>query len=214
MIRVALVAQPLALRAGIQAMLESSSEVEVIAAASTMEGVLPSLEAAEALILAAPLAPLEEAQSALEAYPSLPLLLLLGEESPPDVAYLGSLSHAWGVLSLEATGDELLAALSAVQHGLVVIASPLAQALFSSHALGIHFPRPSLDGAALEPLTEREMQVLQLLARGLANKQIAAALGISEHTVKFHVSAIYAKLGATNRAEAVRLGLQRGLVTL
>jgi DNA-binding NarL/FixJ family response regulator len=66
----------------------------------------------------------------------------------------------------------------------------------------------------LEALTERENEVLQLLAQGLANKQIALALGISEHTVKFHISAIYAKLGANNRTEAVRLGVQRGLVIL
>jgi NarL family two-component system response regulator YdfI len=55
---------------------------------------------------------------------------------------------------------------------------------------------------------------LQLLAQGLANKQIAISLGISEHTVKFHVSSLYAKLGATNRTEAVRLGIQSGLVLL
>ena len=57
-------------------------------------------------------------------------------------------------------------------------------------------------------------QVLELLARGLANKQIAVSLGISEHTAKFHVSSIYSKLGATNRAEAVRTGIQKGLVSL
>ncbi len=56
--------------------------------------------------------------------------------------------------------------------------------------------------------------MLQLLAHGLANKQIALALGISEHTVKFHISSIYTKLGASNRTEAVRLGMQRGLVVL
>ncbi len=66
----------------------------------------------------------------------------------------------------------------------------------------------------LEPLTERESQVLQLLAQGLANKQIAASLGISEHTVKFHISSIYGKLGATSRTEAVRNGVQHGLVFL
>ncbi|HBY93115.1 MAG TPA: helix-turn-helix transcriptional regulator [Chloroflexi bacterium] len=65
-----------------------------------------------------------------------------------------------------------------------------------------------------EPLTARETEVLQLLAQGLANKQIAAALQISEHTVKFHVSSIYAKLGVTNRTEAVGLGVRRGLVVL
>jgi DNA-binding NarL/FixJ family response regulator len=70
------------------------------------------------------------------------------------------------------------------------------------------------DDPEVEPLTEREIQVLQLLARGLANKQIAVSLEISEHTVKFHVSSIYAKLGVTNRTEAVRSGIQHGLIVL
>jgi DNA-binding NarL/FixJ family response regulator len=58
------------------------------------------------------------------------------------------------------------------------------------------------------------MEVLQGLSQGLANKQIGYTLGISEHTVKFHVSAIYSKLNASNRTEAVRIGVQRGLVIL
>jgi DNA-binding NarL/FixJ family response regulator len=66
----------------------------------------------------------------------------------------------------------------------------------------------------VEQLTARELQVLQLLARGLANKQIALQMGISEHTVKFHVSSIYARLGVSSRTEAVRLGVQQGLVIL
>ncbi len=65
-----------------------------------------------------------------------------------------------------------------------------------------------------DPLTERELEVLQLVAQGLPNKEIAARLVISERTAKFHVSAIMAKLGATNRTEAVSLAAQRNLVTL
>ncbi len=68
-------------------------------------------------------------------------------------------------------------------------------------------------GAEAE-LTLREGEVLGLVAEGLANKAIARRLGISEHTVKFHVAAILAKLGAGSRTEAVRLGAQRGLVAL
>ena len=64
------------------------------------------------------------------------------------------------------------------------------------------------------PLTDREQEVLGWLARGRVNKEIAASLGISERTVKFHVSSIFNKLGATNRTEAVTLAVQRGLVTL
>jgi DNA-binding NarL/FixJ family response regulator len=65
-----------------------------------------------------------------------------------------------------------------------------------------------------EPLTARERQVLALLAEGLPNKGIAAALDISNQTVKFHVAAIIGKLGASNRTEAVRRAVRRGLVML
>ena len=65
-----------------------------------------------------------------------------------------------------------------------------------------------------ESLTHREQEVLELLAEGLPNKAIAAQLGISDQTVKFHVASISAKLGATNRTEAVRIALRRGLLTL
>jgi DNA-binding NarL/FixJ family response regulator len=65
-----------------------------------------------------------------------------------------------------------------------------------------------------EPLTRREREVLQMLAAGLANKEIAARLHISDHTAKFHVAAILGKLGAATRTEAVALGIRRGLVLL
>ena len=65
-----------------------------------------------------------------------------------------------------------------------------------------------------EPLTRREVQVLELLAEGLPNKAIAARLGISDQTVKFHVAAISGKLGAANRTDAVRRAVRRGLITL
>jgi two-component system nitrate/nitrite response regulator NarL len=65
-----------------------------------------------------------------------------------------------------------------------------------------------------EPLTPREVQVLELLAEGLPNKAIAARLHISDQTVKFHVSAICGKLGAANRTDAVRRAVRRGLITL
>jgi DNA-binding CsgD family transcriptional regulator len=66
----------------------------------------------------------------------------------------------------------------------------------------------------LEPLTSREHDVLEQMAAGLSNRQIADVLGISEHTVKFHVSAILGKLGVTSRSAAIRHGLRQGLVTL
>ena len=65
-----------------------------------------------------------------------------------------------------------------------------------------------------EPLTRRELDVLELMADGLPNKAIAQRLGISDQTVKFHVAVILAKLGAANRTEAVRVAVRRGLIAL
>jgi DNA-binding NarL/FixJ family response regulator len=72
----------------------------------------------------------------------------------------------------------------------------------------------SYQSASYETLTERELEVLGLLAQGMPNKEIAAHLTISERTAKFHVSSIMGKLGATNRTEAVSLAAHRGLITL
>jgi DNA-binding NarL/FixJ family response regulator len=72
-----------------------------------------------------------------------------------------------------------------------------------------HMSEPAADA-----LTEREMDVLRLMAKGMPNKEIAAALVVTERTVKFHISAILSKLGAGNRTEAVRVAVQRGLVRL
>jgi DNA-binding NarL/FixJ family response regulator len=70
------------------------------------------------------------------------------------------------------------------------------------------------DDTLIEPLTPREHQVLELLAEGLPNKMIAARLGISDQTAKFHVASICGKLGASNRTEAVRIALRRGLLVI
>ncbi len=73
---------------------------------------------------------------------------------------------------------------------------------------------PDGEDARSEPLTSREREVLALVAEGLPNKAIAATLGISDQTVKFHVAAIIGKLGAANRTDAVRLAVRRGLVVI
>jgi DNA-binding CsgD family transcriptional regulator len=138
---------------------------------------------------------------------------------PEDAGGAGSLSellrfvdasqHVWGALSMDASAEELHAAVQALNQGMIAASPALLGSLLS---------QPLLQQGEIDPLAEhltgRESEVLQLLARGLANKQIAAALEISEHTVKFHISAIFAKLGAASRTEAVRIGVRRGLVAL
>jgi DNA-binding NarL/FixJ family response regulator len=113
-----------------------------------------------------------------------------------------------GVLAHDASGPEIGAAIEAVTAGLLVL-DPETMAIGSGTAAGS--PRPSAD-ALRAPLTPREIEVLRMMADGLPNKLIAAGLGISGHTVKFHVAAIFAKLGAGSRTEAVTLALRQGLI--
>ena len=113
------------------------------------------------------------------------------------------------VLPSDIPPEQLVAALEAAAAGLIVVHSSELDGIF-----------PAAEGASrrlaelAEPLTPRESEVLQMLASGFANKEIAARLKISEHTVKFHVASILGKLGAASRTEAVSLGIRRGLVLL
>jgi two-component system, NarL family, nitrate/nitrite response regulator NarL len=88
--------------------------------------------------------------------------------------------------------------------------------LSPAHAATLMDPRADVDvqrtAELLQPLTPRELQILRMLSDGLPNKSIAAELQISEHTAKFHVSQILAKLGAESRTEAVAIGIRHGLV--
>ena len=135
------------------------------------------------------------------------VLILVSEENERSVVIPENPDTAWGILPLTATNEQLEAALRALAAGL----STGTPAVVSFHQEGTITNQKD---PLVDPLTDRELEVLQLLARGMANKQIALELGISEHTVKFHISSIYNKLGAGNRTEAVRLGVRGGLVLL
>ncbi len=113
---------------------------------------------------------------------------------------------AQGYLLKGAPREELFHAIRVIARGGSLL-SPVVAARLLERIAGPGEP-------AHEPLTEREREVLQLLAQGLPNKEIAARLGIRERTAKFHVSTIMAKLGAANRLEAVRLAVQQGLAEL
>lgn len=136
-----------------------------------------------------------------------------------EPASLAALSAALGagvraVLPNDISPDQLVAALEAAANGLVVLHPTQSLTPVNTHG----FPRSRARSRELEEfaeaLTPRESEVLQMLASGLGNKEIAAKLSISEHTVKFHVASILGKLGATSRTEAVSLGIRRGLILL
>ncbi len=173
------------MRAGLRALLSSDATIKVVN--DSLENEIE----ADVMITSA-------SAVSLEALESAGILFLSDDQL--DVDEMKRAYRVWGVLPTEASAEELIAAVHALSLGLIV-GTPML--LFESN-----------EPAERGPLTERESEVLGLLAGGMANKQIAAALGISEHTVKFHVSSIYTKLNVTNRAEAVREGLRGGWIAL
>ena len=120
------------------------------------------------------------------------------------------------VLPNTATGEEIIGAVEAARAGLVVLPREALNLLAGASATqDSNINDDGIDHEALtERLTARERQILDMMAEGLGNKEIAWQLQISEHTVKFHVSSILGKLGAASRTEAVTLGLRRGLIMM
>jgi DNA-binding NarL/FixJ family response regulator len=132
------------------------------------------------------------------------VLALLGDE---DHAPALAASGVQGVLGRKADADMIAAAIAALTVGLLVYSPSVSTVLMSARAV-------EAPVTARETLTARENEVLRLLAEGLANKQIALYLNISEHTVKFHVNAIMGKLGVQSRTEAVVRATRLGWIAL
>jgi DNA-binding NarL/FixJ family response regulator len=148
----------------------------------------------------------DEPPSDLLQLTTIPLVLLLDDPLPPWTA-AALRAGVKAVLPADSTAEELQATVQAAAAGLIVLHPNDAQPVLIS-------PTPHESGATLEPLTPRETEILRLLSHGLGNKEIAARLHISEHTVKFHVAAVMSKLGAGTRTEAVTIGLRQGLILL
>jgi DNA-binding NarL/FixJ family response regulator len=202
LIRVTIVSSNHALRVGLREMLGNQPDIKVVGETPDLDGV--NEVETEVVILAS------VSSTRLKEDKSTYGILFLTDDVEDVRKIINSTSRAWGVLSTNASDDELAAAVHAVGEGLWVGAPSLVKSL-----IRLHGRRESSDDESLvEPLTAREMEVIQLMAQGLANKQIALALGISEHTVKFHLSSLYAKLNSTSRTEAVKRGIELGLISL
>jgi DNA-binding NarL/FixJ family response regulator len=196
-------------RAGLRALLEEAADCAVVGQAASF---------AEAAELAARLAPhvalvdagpargheLDELVALADEQPALGLVVLADAGAERYLPALGR--GRVGYLAREAAPEAILQAVRAVAAGLVVLDPHAAPSLTAAPRLTVEAPA--------EPLTARELEVLALMAQGLPNKTIAQRLIISEHTVKFHVGAILAKLGAASRTEAVTLAARQGLLML
>ena len=202
MIKVTIVSPNHALRVGLREMLNTHAEIEIIGEAIQLEDV-------------------NEKETEVAVLASVSSVRLLNGEKDFSILFLtddieavrgmfNSKTQVWGVLFANATEEELVAGICAVGEGLWVGAPGLVKSLMRLPKSGESGGEDSLQ----EPLTSREKEVLEKMAEGLANKQIALILLISEHTVKFHLSSLYAKLGVSSRTEAVKRGIELGLISL
>ena len=196
MIRVVVAARSSVVRAGLESVVRSSSSLEL---AGALDWALINSAEFEADVL------LMDPGDVLPEQSSQPAVLLL-DTSDAALVSAALRSGIRGVISREATSEEIESAIQAVHAGLVAITAGSLTELLRDI-------RPAADALA-EPLSDRELEVLNLIAEGQSNKLIAHSLGISEHTVKTHVASILAKLGAGSRTEAVSQAIRRGLVML
>ena len=200
MIRLAIAAESAVVRAGLEALVASHAGIE-------LAGAYPDFGAVEALrpdvVLAA--GSLEDLAPPVDGYAPA-IVLLTNERHPawtPEAMRLG----VRAVLGRDVSPAGILAAVEAAATGMAVIDARELESLLSAST-----PAPAL--AETSTLTARELEVLRMMAEGAANKAIAWKLGISDHTVKFHVASILGKLNAGTRTEAVTIGVRKGLILL
>ncbi|MBI3535980.1 MAG: response regulator transcription factor [Chloroflexi bacterium] len=203
--RVFILANDALARAGLAALLSEQSELEIVGQGAADEEASAQLEMFSPDVIVWDLgwndaATIERVNELAE---NIPTLLLMQDDAAINSVQS---ANARGILRRDARIEKILAAIHALAHGLTVIEPSFIAASLPARGLK--------DDAPLEELTPREMQVLKLLARGFANKQIASELKISEHTVKFHINAILGKLGAQSRTDAVVRATRAGLIAL
>lgn len=206
MIRVFIVAASAIVQMGLEAIVRTDPELRVVGSADRITEQQIETLGVEVVLLSMEL--MEETLGAIAP--------LVDTEQPVGVVWLVEpLQESWiaetirlGVLGLlpnDATADEILAAITATAAGLIVLHPEIASSLRNPVA-----PLAPVS----QPLTQREVEILRMLAEGMANKTIARQLHISEHTVKFHISSIFAKLSVSSRTEAVTIGIRQGLILL
>jgi NarL family two-component system response regulator YdfI len=215
MIRVIIAAESALARRGIEQLLRGPG-VEIVASIAPLSSLAAEPEEPDSADLIIATAEPSHFATTLQKLADADLfrdlpVVLLAEILDPQTSAQALRMGARAVLPAELSRAQLVAALEAVSSGFLVAMPAEAESIVAGSQI------PSATNGVeelLEPLTPREQEVLRMLALGLANKEIAARLNISEHTVKFHVAAILGKLGAASRTEAVALGIRHGLILL
>ena len=214
MIRVLLAAASAVRRAGLEALVKQNP---LLYLAGSVHGPLAVAQYAAQLEPDVVLLDLEREAPARDstAHPALPRLpsgvpfVVLIDEPSADWTAHALRSGARAILPRDSGMDEILSAIQAAYAGLVLLDPEVTQSLAARIPAS-----PAQPATALDDLTPREIEVLRMLAEGLGNRDMAARLGISDHTVKFHISSILDKLGASTRTEAVTIGIRMGIILL
>jgi DNA-binding NarL/FixJ family response regulator len=210
--RVAVFSDQAVTRAGLVALLERGG-MQVVVSGTTAEPLddEPGAAAEADVVLLHLTGQTDAWRSVLAHLPSTPVVVLLDDVVDADRAARTLDAGARVVLARDATEEEIVAAIDAAAVGLIAMSARLAEPMLArrdAHPSSIGPPEVA------PQLTPRERQVLGMVAEGLPNKIIAARLGISEHTVKTHLAALFEKLGVSTRAEAVARGARLGLLLL
>ncbi|HAH01156.1 MAG TPA: DNA-binding response regulator [Ktedonobacter sp.] len=213
------------LREGLRAVLETQPDFEVIAeAVNGLEAVRLALTLQPDILLLDLEMPqldgVETIRRLRQQQPQFRIIVFTAFDNDERIIHAVQ-AGANGYLLKEAPRDEIFSAIRITMAGGSLLQPIVASKLLrhmghqsSTGAQGTAYTHSAQHIPPYEPLTERELEVLKLLAQGMPNKEIASQLVISERTAKFHVSSIMGKLGATNRTEAVSLAAQKGLITL
>ena len=211
-LRVLVVASSPLARAGLTALLDDAAGIEIVGQSPVDRDLPDTLDIyrPDVLIWDMGYEPMQQLERLGEISRAGVLALIADEATALEAAPALIGTGVRGLLLQAANADTLAAALHALGQGLVVITPEIAGALRTEPILSAE----GAPDALVDALTPRELEVINLIAEGLPNKTIAGKLGISEHTVKFHVNAILTKLGAQSRTEAVVRATRMGMISL
>jgi|ERR1700733_9353296 NarL family two-component system response regulator YdfI len=203
-IRVLLAAASGVRRAGLETVIRNASALKL---AGSLQGTRNLVQHVRDLEPDVILIDADRSQGLDEALPA-PVVLLIDESDATWTAH-ALRSGVKAILPRDADMEDVLAAVQAAHAGLFLLDPEIMQELVAK----IRTPSDQETEVA-DGLTPREIEVLRMLAEGLGNREMAVKLGISDHTVKFHISSILDKLNASSRTEAVTLGIRMGLILL
>jgi two-component system, NarL family, response regulator YdfI len=220
-IRVLICAASSFIRAGLERLLEPESSLQVVSAVPNINSLQPAIAESDPDVVFFRLeGQPQEMRWEEQIVLGVPIVLLV--DSVDLVGAAAAIAGGvQGILVGDVTGAELAATATSAASGLLTLSGDLADLV--RQGLLAHCPVDSgsyaedlahIEDGFPEHLTLREREVLEMMSEGFSNKEIAAQLNISAHTVKFHISSILGKLGASSRTEATTIGLRRGLITI